>query len=73
MVNNKIHPDREASLEEVSTVTSQHDMELSALYEFRTPRENRTGLASGRSGELVALMFVTEVAQQLAGNMYRTR
>ena len=70
-VNNRVHPDKETPLEGCEpTDTSQYNMKLSALFEFRTTFKHRTGLAVGESGELIAAMFATEIAQQLASKMY---
>ena len=69
-MNNKVHPDKETQVEGCKpTDTSQHNMELSALFEFRTIFKYRIGLTVWKSGELIAVMFATEPAQQLAGKM----
>ena len=70
-VKQGVYPDKETPLEGYEqSNTAQYNMELSALFEFRTTRKDDTGLAVGRSGELIATMFATEIAQGLASKMY---
>ena len=70
-VNKKVYPDKETPLPGCDqSGMAQYDMEINALFELRTTREDGFRLAASKSGEVIATMVAIEIMQQLAGKLY---